>query len=196
MAHTTVETPPGVAGVLKPLAQQVVVIMGASSGIGRETARQMAGRGARLVVAARDSDALASLVAEVKEHGGEATAVTADTSNIDEVRVVADTAVERYGGLDTWVQAAAVALFARFEQTTVEEFRRVVDVNLLGHVNAAMVALPHLRRRGAALSSRSRSWRPAGPSPPTRPTPPRSTGSTASSKRCGSSFARRGCRSA
>ena len=133
---------------LKPLSEQVVVVMGASSGIGRETARQMARRGARLVVAARDGEALRSLVAEVEAEGAEAVPVTADTSRIDDVHTLADAAVERFGGFDTWVQAAAVAVYARFEDTTVEEFRRVVDVNLLGTVHAAKAALPHLRQRG------------------------------------------------
>ncbi|HEV3401447.1 MAG TPA: SDR family oxidoreductase, partial [Acidimicrobiales bacterium] len=131
-----------------PLAEQVVVVMGASSGIGRETALQMARRGVRLVVAARDGEALASLVEQIEGEGGEAVAMTADTSRLEDVQAVADAAVERFGGFDTWVQAAAVAVYARFEDTTVEEFRRVVDVNLLGTVHAAKVALPQLRARG------------------------------------------------
>ncbi len=143
------EPPAPGTGKLKPLSDQVVVIMGASSGIGRETALQMARRGARLVVSARDGEALGSLVAAVKAEHGEATAVTADTSRMTDVQEVADEAVERYGGFDTWVQAAAVAVYARFEDTTPEEFRRVMEVNVLGNVHAALVALPHLRWRGA-----------------------------------------------
>jgi NAD(P)-dependent dehydrogenase (short-subunit alcohol dehydrogenase family) len=133
---------------LKPLPEQVVVIMGASSGIGRETALQMGRRGARLVVAARDGEALASLAEVVTAEGGEVLPVTADTSKMHEVQAVADAAADRYGGFDTWVQAAAVALYARFESTTAEEFRRVIEVNLMGNVHAALAALPHLRRRG------------------------------------------------
>ncbi len=149
MGHRTVAPPSAQVGRLKPLSEQVVVIMGASSGIGRETALQMAGRGARLVVAARDGEALSSLTEAVNAEGGEATAVTADTSEMTDVQHVADVAVERYGGLDTWVQAAAVAVYARFEDTTPDEFRRVLDVNLLGNVHGALVAIPQLRRRGA-----------------------------------------------
>ncbi|HEX2024383.1 MAG TPA: SDR family oxidoreductase [Acidimicrobiales bacterium] len=133
---------------LAPLPEQVVVVMGASSGIGRETALQMARRGARLVVAARDGEALTSLVEQIEGEGGEAVAVTADTSRMEDVQAVADAAVERFGTFDTWVQAAAAAVYARFEDTTVEEFRRVVDVNLLGTVHAAKAALPQLRARG------------------------------------------------
>lgn len=150
MGDTRGELEPAAGGRLnlKPLSEQVVVIMGASSGIGRETALQMARRGARLIVAARDSEALRSLADAVKGEGGEAVPITADTSKMDEVQGVAEAATERYGGFDTWVQAAAVALYARFEKTTVEEFRRVVEVNLLGNVHAALTALPRLRRRG------------------------------------------------
>ena len=122
--------------------------MGASSGIGRETALQMARDGARLVVAARDGEALRSLVEQVEAEGGEAVAVTADTASMEDVQAVADAAVERFGGFDTWVQAAAVAVYALFEDTTVDEFRRVVEVNLLGTVHAAKAALPQLRKRG------------------------------------------------
>lgn len=132
---------------LKPLSEQVAVVMGASSGIGRETARQMARRGARVVVAARDRQALDSLVEDITADGGEAMAATADVADVDQVRAVADGAAERFGGLDTWVQAAAVAVYARAEATTPEEYRRVVEVNLLGTVHGALAALPHLRRR-------------------------------------------------
>ncbi|MBW3574552.1 MAG: SDR family oxidoreductase [Actinobacteria bacterium] len=139
----------GKAGTLKPLSEQVMVIMGASSGIGRETALQAARRGTRLVVAARDGEALHSLAEVVRGEGGEALPVVADTSKMDEVQAVAEVAANHYGGFDTWVQAAAVALYARFEDTTPDEFRRVLDVNLMGNVHAALAALPHLRRRGA-----------------------------------------------
>ena len=133
---------------LKPVDQQVIAVVGASSGIGRETAIQAAARGARVVVAARDGEALDSLVRHIASQGGTAEAVVADVVDIDQMRAVAARAEEAFGGLDTWVHAAAVALFARFEQTTPEEFRRVVEVNLLGQVHGAMAALPHLRRRG------------------------------------------------
>ena len=133
---------------LQPLDQQVMVVMGASSGIGRETALRAAGRGARVVVSSRDVDALQSLVRKIESLGGTAEAVVADVADPDQVRAVAARASEAFGGIDTWVHAAAVAVYARFEQTTPDEFRRVVEVNLLGQVHGAMAALPHLRRRG------------------------------------------------
>jgi NAD(P)-dependent dehydrogenase (short-subunit alcohol dehydrogenase family) len=133
---------------LKPIEEQVVALMGASSGIGRETARRFADRGARVVVSARGEEGLASLVEEIRREGGEATYVVADTSEFDQVKVVAERAVEEYGTLDTWVHLAAVGLFATFEETTPEEFARVVDVNLMGQVYGAMAALPHIKQEG------------------------------------------------
>jgi len=133
---------------LKPIAQQVVVIMGASSGIGRATALQCAKRGAKLVVSARNAPGLASLVAAIRERRGEAEAVPADVASFEQVQAVAARAIEAYGRLDTWVHLAAVSVYAPFEHTTPEEFRRVIDVNLLGQAHGAWAALPHLRREG------------------------------------------------
>jgi NAD(P)-dependent dehydrogenase (short-subunit alcohol dehydrogenase family) len=133
---------------LKPLQEQVVVVMGASSGLGREAALRFAGRGAKVVVAARGEPELRSLVEEIREGGGEATAVVADAAEFEEVQALADRAVEEYGRLDTWVHVAGVGLFAAFEDTTPEEFRRIIDVNLMGQVHGAMAALPHIKREG------------------------------------------------
>jgi NAD(P)-dependent dehydrogenase (short-subunit alcohol dehydrogenase family) len=133
---------------LKPVEEQVVALMGASSGIGRESALRLAKKGAKVVVSARGEEGLASLVDEIRRSGGQATAVVADTSDFEQVNAVADRAVEEYGRLDTWVHLAAVGLFATFEQTTPEEFARVIDVNLMGQVYGAMAALPHLKREG------------------------------------------------
>ena len=133
----------------KPLEQQVVVVVGASSGIGRETALRFAQRGAKMVVSARSEPGLTSLVDEIQRVGGEAMAVAADVAEFDQVKGVADRAVATYGRLDTWVHLAAVALYAPFEQTTPEEFKRVVEINLLGQVYGAMAALPHLKRQGS-----------------------------------------------
>src|SRR5215217_2553253 len=133
---------------LKPVGEQVVALMGASSGIGRETALRFARNGARVVVSARGEEGLDSLVAEIRRGGGEAIAVPADTSEFEQAKAVADRAVEEYGRLDTWVHLAAVGLFATFEQTTPEEFERVIAVNLMGQVYGAMAALPHIKREG------------------------------------------------
>ncbi len=133
---------------LKPVGEQVVALMGASSGIGREAALMFADRGAKVVVSARGERALASLVEEIRARGGEATYAVADTSDFDQVRAVADRATQEYGRLDTWVHLASVSIFARFEDITPEEFRRVVEVDLLGQAYGAMAALPHIKREG------------------------------------------------
>ncbi len=133
---------------LKPIEQQVVAVVGASSGIGRETALQFANRSAKVVVSARSESGLASLVDEIAQMGGDAIAVPADVSIFEQVQAVADKTVEHYGRLDTWVHTAATAVIAPFEQVSPEEFKRVIDVNLMGQVYGAMVALPHLRREG------------------------------------------------
>src|SRR5215210_827899 len=133
---------------LKPIEEQVVVLMEASSGIGRETALRLARKGAKVVVSARGEEGLDSLVEEIQAEGGEAISVLADTSEFGQVKAVADRAAEEYGRLDTWVHLAAVGLFATFEQTTPEEFARVIDVNLMGQVYGAMAALPHIKREG------------------------------------------------
>jgi NAD(P)-dependent dehydrogenase (short-subunit alcohol dehydrogenase family) len=133
---------------LKPINQQVVAVVGASSGIGRNAALQFANRGAKVVVAARSQPGLESLVEEIQKMGGEATAVVADVTVFEQVKAIADRAVEQYGRLDTWVHNAAVELYAAFEVTTPEEFKRIIDVNLMGQVYGAMAALPHLKREG------------------------------------------------
>lgn len=137
---------------LKPIKDQVVVLCGASSGIGRETAKRFAAKGARVVVAARDEAGLDSLVDQIEAAGGEATAVPCDVADFKQVQRLADAAVRLYGRLDTWVHLAAVSLYATFEQTTPEEFSQVIDVNLKGTAHGCMAALPHLRQgKGGAL---------------------------------------------
>ena len=132
---------------LKPLAEQVVVVFGASSGIGRVTAIRAVERGARVVAAARGAEALATLAGDVVDPE-RLEVVTAEAADPDEVRAVADRAVERFGRLDTWAHVSGVGEFARFEDHTPEEFRRLVEIDLLGPVHGAMAALPHLRREG------------------------------------------------
>ncbi len=133
---------------LKPIDEQVVVVMGASSGIGREAAKRFAARGARVVVSARGTDGLDTLVGEIEAAAGTGISIPADVADPAAVRAVADGAVARFGRLDTWAHLSGVGLWATFEDTTVEEFRRVVEVNLLGQVHGAKAALPHLRAEG------------------------------------------------
>src|SRR5215216_1984263 len=133
---------------LKPVEEQVVALMGASSGIGRETSLRFAERGTKVVVSARNEKGLNSLVEEIRGKGGQATAIPAEVTKFEQVKAVADRAVEVYGRLDTWVHLAAVLLVASFEETTPEEFARVIEVNLMGQTYGAMAALPHIKREG------------------------------------------------
>lgn len=133
---------------LKPIDQQVVVVFGASSGIGRVTAKQFAERGAKVVVAARNEAGLASLVNEIQAMGGTAVAQVADAGDFAQVQAVADRAVREFGRLDTWAHLASVTVYATFEQTTPEEFKQIIETNLVGQAYGAMAALPHLRREG------------------------------------------------
>ena len=133
---------------LKPLDQQVVVIIGASSGIGRESAIQCAARGAKVVVAARSEPGLQSLVEEIEAAGGVATYALCDASSAGQVAAVANHAIATYGRIDTWVHSAAVGVYATLETVPLDDFRRVLDVNVMGYVHGIQTALPHLRREG------------------------------------------------
>lgn len=134
---------------LKPINQQVVAIVGASSGIGRDTALEFARKGAKVVVSARSIEGLTSLVGEIQDLGGEAIAVPADVTEFEQMKAVADKTVAEYGRLDTWVHTAATGILATFDNITPEEFKRVVDVTMMGQVYGAMAALPHLKQQGS-----------------------------------------------
>jgi NAD(P)-dependent dehydrogenase (short-subunit alcohol dehydrogenase family) len=133
---------------LKAIDEQVVVVVGASSGIGREAALRFAQKGAQVVVAARNEEGLRSLVEEIRQQGGEAEYVVADVSDYEQVEAIADRAIEAYGRIDTWVHMAGVALYALMSEMTPEEFKQVIEINLLGQAYGAMAALPHLKREG------------------------------------------------
>lgn len=131
---------------LRPLNEQVVVIVGATSGIGRETARRFADRGARLVVTARDQDALDALAAELRAAGALGVETMAgDVADPEHAPAVVRHAQAAFGRVDTWAHIAGVEIFATVERTRPDEFRRLIEVNLLGVAYAAMAAVPALR---------------------------------------------------
>jgi NAD(P)-dependent dehydrogenase (short-subunit alcohol dehydrogenase family) len=133
------------------VAEQVVVITGASSGIGRETALEFARRGAALVVAARNQEALDTLAEQVRRLGGAALVVPTDVSDSVQVDALAARAVERFGRIGTWVNNAAVSTYGTVEQMEVDELRRVIEVILLGQIHGMKAALPHLRDTGGTI---------------------------------------------
>lgn len=136
---------------LKKLKDQVVVITGASSGIGLTTARMAAQQGARLVLAARNEDALEQLVDEIHAHGGEAVHVECDVGREDDLRRVAQAAIERFGGFDTWVNNAGVSIYGRILEVPPEDMHRVIDTNFWGAVYGSRIAADFLREHGGAL---------------------------------------------
>lgn len=182
---------------LKPIYEQVVVIFGATSGIGLQTAGDMAREGARVAVIGRDQASVDQAVNYVRRQintmqgmqqeplsgsgplmGGSYTGsdmsggssfggtntmlnemtadqmvmgLVADATRWEEVKAAADQVVAHFGRIDTWVQAAAVSEWALFEDTTPEEFRQVIDVNLTGMAYGAKAALPHLKQQGGAM---------------------------------------------
>jgi short-subunit dehydrogenase len=131
------------------LKEQVVVITGASQGIGRETALLMATKGASIVVAARNEQALAELATEVERLGGRAEAVVTDVADYDQVERLGQRAAETFGRIDTWVNNAAVSIYATVEQLEPDEMERLVRVNLLGQMFGSRVAARHMKRAGA-----------------------------------------------
>jgi len=131
--------------VKTPLAQQVIVISGASSGIGRATARAAAERGAKVVVSARNAEALERAVEEIDAAGGRGLAVTGDATSEVDAESLCARAVERFGRIDTFVTSVMVTVYAEVDQLELEELRRVMDVNFLGRARAYRAALPHLK---------------------------------------------------
>lgn len=136
---------------LKPISEQVMVITGASSGIGLATALLAAERGAAVVLTARSGDTLANVAKQVRAAGGRAIHVVADVAEREQLQAVADEAIGTFGRIDTWVNDAGVSIYGRLDEVTEEDSRRLFDVNFWGVVNGSLIALPYLKRSGGAL---------------------------------------------
>ncbi|HEX3247980.1 MAG TPA: SDR family oxidoreductase [Pyrinomonadaceae bacterium] len=136
---------------LKKLSEQVMVITGASSGIGLVTARMAAKRGTRLILNARNEDALRRVCGEIRQAGGEAYHVAGDVGRLDDVQNIADEAFRRFGGFDTWVNNAGVSIYGPVLDQSLEDQRRLFETNYWGVVHGSRVACAHLRTRGGAL---------------------------------------------
>lgn len=136
---------------LKPLEDQVIVLTGASSGIGLATALAAAERGARLVLVSRNEEALRAAVRDVEARGGQAVAAPADVADPQDLERVAQVARNRFDGFDAWVNNAAAAVYGTLEQIPIEDHRRVFEVNYWGVVNGSLIAARHLRRHGGAI---------------------------------------------
>lgn len=130
----------------------VVVIVGASSGIGRATARRFATHGARLVLAARSRSSLQEVAESCRASGGEAATVVGDITHPGTVDLIAEEAVRRFGRIDVWVAAASVYGYGELDRMPAQEGRAIIDTNLHGTIDQVRAALPALRRsRGVVV---------------------------------------------
>jgi short-subunit dehydrogenase len=136
---------------LKKLADQVIVITGASSGIGLVTARMAAKRGARVVLNARNEKALRRVSDEINSTGGRACQVVGDVADFDDVQNIGAEAIRHFGGFDTWVNNAAVSIYGPVLDQPLDDQRRLFETNYWGVVHGSIVACAHLRNRGGAL---------------------------------------------
>ena len=136
---------------LRPLNEQTIVITGASSGIGLATARRAAEKGAKVVLSARNEEALSEIVRDIRADGGEATHVAVDIGDEGAAETIGEAAKQRFGVIDSWVNVAAASLYARLDETSMEEHRQLFDTGYFGTVAASLYAAGEMRGRGGAL---------------------------------------------
>lgn len=136
---------------LKPVSSQVIVITGASSGIGLATAKLAAERGAKVVLAARTREALAEAVDGIKYAGGDAVFVEADVTKQEDLERVAATALDRFGRIDSWVNNAGVGIWGMIDEVSEPDMRQLFETNFWGVVHGSQIALKHLRAHGGAI---------------------------------------------
>lgn len=134
----------------KRLGAQVVVITGATSGIGLATASLAAKRGSRVVLAARSAEGLRTVAAKLGD-GSRVLTVAADVGKRADVERIAASAIDRFGGFDTWVNNAGQTIYGRLEDVSEDDQRALMEVNFWGTVNGSLVAVAHLKQRGGTL---------------------------------------------
>lgn len=136
---------------LKSLNEQVMVITGATSGIGLTTARMAADAGTRLVLAARNEEALRKLCDEINSSGARAVYVAADVTSEGDVKKIAAEALNQFGGFDTWVNNAGVSVYGKLEEVAIGDMRQVFETNFWGLVYGSLVAAKNLKSTGGAI---------------------------------------------
>jgi NADP-dependent 3-hydroxy acid dehydrogenase YdfG len=129
------------------IKDKIVVVTGASSGLGEATARLLSAEGATVVLGARRADRLRTLVEELETRGGKALAVTTDVSQRAQVEALVDAAVQTYGRVDVMINNAGLMPQAPLERLKVDEWDRMIDVNLKGVLYGIAATLPHMQRQ-------------------------------------------------
>jgi len=135
----------------KQVKDQVIVITGASSGIGLATAKEAAARGARVVLNSRDPVDLSRAVNEIREDGGEAAMHVGDVADRSAMESLADTAVAAFRRIDTWINNAGVSIYGEISEVDLQDARRLFETNYWGVVNGSLVAVEHLSVFGGTL---------------------------------------------
>ena len=135
--------------IMSGIKGKVIVITGASSGIGESTAKELGKSGAKLVLAARRTERLKALVDEIEKGGGTAQAVATDVSKRDDVETLIRTAMEVHGQIDVLINNAGIMPVAPMEMTKVDDWDRMIDVNVKGLLYGIGAALPHMKEKGA-----------------------------------------------
>lgn len=131
------------------IANKIIVITGASSGLGETTARHLAAQGARVVLGARRADKLESICQEIRTAGGQAVFAATDVTDPAQVQALVDLAVSSFGGMDVIVNNAGLMAIAPMQQTRVDEWNRMIDINIRGVLHGIAAALPLFERQGS-----------------------------------------------
>src|SRR5690348_1997380 len=129
------------------IKDKIVVVTGASSGLGEATARLLSAQGATVVLGARRANRLQALANEIEARGGKALALETDVTRREQVKALVDSAVHKYGGIDVMINNAGLMPQAPLEQLKVDEWDRMIDVNVKGVMHGIAAALPHMQRQ-------------------------------------------------
>lgn len=126
---------------------KVIVITGASSGIGEATAKLLASKGNKVVLGARREERLQKIVKDIEQSGGQATYLATDVSELEQVKALAQKAIDTYGRLDVWMNNAGLMPHSEFIKGRVEDWNRMIDINLRGVLYGINAALPQMRKQ-------------------------------------------------